>query len=224
MAGAGARGGSGGKAELQFAGDDDNRRALGAGDTIAPSARPPSPEPAASLLSKALMRWLGPLFAKGIVAPLTLDDLWGLSPGDDAPSVARDFQEHYDREGSATGALKAQFKRLFVHLGVLRLFSDCTGFVVPFLLSMLLQHLEEVGDGVPAEDRLWGEWGGYLVALTLTGMQMVRTVVQQRFYYLCIRLGMRVRVAVTTAVFRKSLRLSPAVRARGAACCPLRVC
>ncbi|CAH8663887.1 unnamed protein product [Heterobilharzia americana] len=56
-------------------------------------------------------------------------------------------------------------------------------------------------------------WQGYFVASSMLLLQIVSVFVNQRGFYSCLALGISVRSALTSAIYRKSLRLSPEARA-----------
>ena len=51
-------------------------------------------------------------------------------------------------------------------------------------------------------------WKGYLYMILLVGINLVNTILNSQFYIKQMLIGLRVRAAITSALFRKSLRLS----------------
>ncbi|CAH8873037.1 unnamed protein product [Trichobilharzia szidati] len=74
----------------------------------------------------------------------------------------------------------------------------------PLLLGMLLQFLSK------PEAPLWQ---GYFIATSMLLMQIISVFLSQKGFYSCLSLGISVRSALTSAVYRKSLRLSSEARA-----------
>ncbi|KAK4475161.1 hypothetical protein MN116_002245 [Schistosoma mekongi] len=76
---------------------------------------------------------------------------------------------------------------------------------LPLLLGMLLRFLSK------SEAPLWQ---GYFIAFAMLFLQSIRVLVDQRGFYSCLSLGIAVRSALTSAIYRKSLRLSSEARSR----------
>mmetsp|Transcript_11549 Transcript_11549/g.40382 ORF Transcript_11549/g.40382 Transcript_11549/m.40382 type:complete len:1626 (-) Transcript_11549:176-5053(-) len=191
---------------------EQERRAVGAGDTIDAKDRLPSPEVTAGFCSRLFFSWVGRIFALGNMRPLVMDDLWGMAEKDQAKPVADAVGDAYRRIGTLDGAMKELYRADFLFIGFIRVFNNLAQFAPALVFSLLLTHLEEVVAGVPAADRLAGEYGAYILAACVVLSQTVKTFTENHFFYLAQRLGLRVRTAVTTAVYRKALRLSPAAR------------
>ncbi|CAH8873035.1 unnamed protein product [Trichobilharzia szidati] len=56
-------------------------------------------------------------------------------------------------------------------------------------------------------------WQGYFIATSMLLMQIISVFLSQKGFYSCLSLGISVRSALTSAVYRKSLRLSSEARA-----------
>lgn len=193
--------------------EEDERRALGAGDTVRAQDRLPSPETTASCCSRAVWSWVGRIFAIGNARPLVMDDLWGLAESDQSKRVADDVGEAMASTGGDLGAaLKSLYKADFIVIGIIRVFNNLAQFAPSLVLSVLLQHLAQIVSGVAPEERIFGEYGGYILSACVVASQVSHSFLENHMFYRALRLGLKVRTAVTTAVYRKALRLSPAAR------------
>lgn len=75
----------------------------------------------------------------------------------------------------------------------------------PLLLGMLLRFLSK------PEAPLWQ---GYFIAFSMLFLQSISVLVDQKGFYSCLSLGISVRSALTSAIYRKSLRLSSEARSQ----------
>ncbi|RTG83221.1 ATP-binding cassette, subfamily C (CFTR/MRP), member 1, partial [Schistosoma bovis] len=75
----------------------------------------------------------------------------------------------------------------------------------PLLLGMLLRFLSK--PEAPS-------WQGYFIAFSMLFLQSISVLVDQKGFYSCLSLGISVRSALTSAIYRKSLRLSSEARSQ----------
>ncbi|XP_074821495.1 ATP-binding cassette sub-family C member 6 isoform X2 [Natator depressus] len=89
-------------------------------------------------------------------------------------------------------------------LGTLSLvICDVFLFSVPKILSLFLEFIT---------DREAPDWKGYFYATLLFLLACLQTLFEQRYMYMCLVLGMRLKTAVTGLVYRKVLVMSNAAR------------
>jgi len=89
--------------------------------------------------------------------------------------------------------------------GVVKLLNSTLQFAPPILLNYFLQYLQHaqvVGYGEK-------DWEGYIWGVALFLALSIRTVTENNYFHRVVRVGYQLRMAITTAVYRKSLRLSP---------------
>lgn len=72
-----------------------------------------------------------------------------------------------------------------------------------------LRQLEDIENG--NSDKV-ETWEPYVFALLLFLVLSVKTVTENQYFHYAVRMGMRARMAIITAVYRKALRLSPVAR------------
>ncbi|KAM9556812.1 ATP-binding cassette sub-family C member 6 isoform 1-T1 [Guaruba guarouba] len=80
---------------------------------------------------------------------------------------------------------------------------DVFMFSIPKLLSLFLEFIE---------DQEAPTWHGYLYAFSMFLLACLQTLFEQRYMYMCLVLGLRLRTAVTGLVYRKILVMSNASR------------
>uniref|UniRef100_A0A8C3I5A4 ATP binding cassette subfamily C member 6 n=1 Tax=Chrysemys picta bellii TaxID=8478 RepID=A0A8C3I5A4_CHRPI len=109
-------------------------------------------------------------------------------------------------QGQSEPLLKAfwnMFGTYFL-LGTLSLvICDVFLFSVPKILSLFLEFIM---------DREAPNWRGYFYATLLFLLACLQTLFEQRYMYVCLVLGMRLKTAVTGLVYRKILVMSNAAR------------
>ncbi|XP_026714863.1 multidrug resistance-associated protein 6-like isoform X5 [Athene cunicularia] len=76
-------------------------------------------------------------------------------------------------------------------------------FSIPKLLSLFLEFIE---------DQEAPSWHGYFYAFTMFLLACLQTLFEQRYMYMCLVLGLRLKTAVTGLVYRKILVMSNASR------------
>ncbi|KAE8746345.1 ABC-transporter, subfamily C member 06 [Frankliniella occidentalis] len=180
----------------------------------------PCPEGASSFLCRAMFAWLDPLVYKGYRRPLVLGDIWGLNEADTSTEVVPAFDKFWLKSGkpSAAGqkggtdgrqqtnimyAMCRAFGGVFLAGCIAKLFETTIVFVSPQILSLLITFVEEGDEPV---------WRGYMYAvlmlLAATFQTLSMTQHNQRMYIV----GMRIRTALISAIYRKALRVSNSLR------------
>nr|CAD7198501.1 unnamed protein product [Timema douglasi] len=196
-----------------------------------PLTKDSNPEDGASFLSKLFYMWLEPLVWKGFRTPLESKDLWNISPQNCSKVVVPNFDRHWEKALHKTTSIESQtasFRKMsgsvnfsdektkpkkitsvlpalwkaygstFLSGALLKLLADILAFVCPQLLSLLIQFVEGNGE----------VWKGYFYAvLMFTGASLDTLVLTQHFHRMYI-VGLRIRTALISAIYRKALRMS----------------
>ncbi|NXI95905.1 MRP6 protein, partial [Psophia crepitans] len=198
------------------------------------------PEASSSFLSKITYWWFsGPLW-KGCRQPLGADDLWPVRREDSAEEIVawaeREWKKCRSRtpqkpesatfkksQKSETEAEETEvllqsehsqsrplltafwnmFGTSFLLSTVCLVICDVFLFSIPKLLSLFLEFIE---------DREAPSWHGYFYAFTMFLLACLQTLFEQRYMYMCLVLGLRLKTAVTGLVYRKILVMSNASR------------
>jgi len=107
-------------------------------------------------------------------------------------------------------ALKSIYWGEFVRIGVIKFFNSALQFAPSIILNVFLQNLEDITDSNLSNDP--PVWLPFILSLALFLFLSTRTLTENAYFHGGTRLAFRVRSALTTAIYRKSLRLSPAAR------------
>lgn len=131
-----------------------------------------------------------------------------MSKRDDAEHVSQKFEEAWAEERqlpnpSLVRALRHAFGFRFMLAGIPKLTYDLLGFLPPLAMSNIIAWLE---------DDTAANYVGYVYALVIFLAPFLQTILGNQYFYMTFNTGMQVRAAVVSAVYRKSLRLSPASR------------
>ena len=96
-------------------------------------------------------------------------------------------------------ALNKAFGVEYYCLGILKLLADCLGFAGPILLNLLVSYMEKKTE--PEQNGYWYAAGLFLS--TLLG-----SFCSTQFDYNCSIVGNKIRTAIITTIYRKSLSVS----------------
>jgi len=181
------------------------------------SAPANAPEWDASWLSHAFFWWVGPLFSRGneleTRGPLKEEDLFTLAGSDVPALVSRDFErelEAQQRKGAPNAvyaAVRSQFWRQMLAAGLVKFVNSTLQFAPPVFLNFFLQYVEQAATGATPN-----AYAGWLWAVGLFLVLTVRTCTENNYFHRVVRVGYQLRMAMTTAVYRKALRLSPCAK------------
>ncbi|XP_049833464.1 multidrug resistance-associated protein 1-like [Schistocerca gregaria] len=194
------------------------------------------PEGSASFLSRIMYTWFDSFAWKGFRKPLEMKDLWDMNPEDTASEVLSHFDKHwektlqkttnahapkasfdknsanvdfvgtqYKRKHQASTILPAIFKAFgptFIFGACLKLVQDILMFVNPQILKLLISFVE-------GNESMWK---GYTYAGLMFGTTVVQTLVLAQYFHRMSIVGLRVRTAMTAAIYRKALRMSSPAR------------
>ncbi|KAL4706573.1 hypothetical protein ACJJTC_015771, partial [Scirpophaga incertulas] len=187
----------------------------------------------ASVPSRLTFSWFDPLALTGFRRSLTESDLWALNPADSSSEVVPRFDKFWERSlkkrdnssgpkatysktsasvnfkpenekkpASILPALCLAFGGQFLFGSILKLLNDTLMFVSPQLLKLLIGFVESKEP----------VWKGYLYAVGLLACATIQTMLLAHYFTRMYLVGMRIRTALTSAIYRKSLRMSNAAR------------
>eukprot|EP00177_Eucheuma_denticulatum_P007234 GFKZ01013162.1.p1 GENE.GFKZ01013162.1~~GFKZ01013162.1.p1 ORF type:complete len:1384 (+),score=212.46 GFKZ01013162.1:285-4436(+) len=177
------------------------------------SHRQPCPERRANPISRVFLGWVFPLVLKGFRSPLHDEDLWELRDTERGQKTTDDLMTSWhtvthdgkDRKpgNSLFTSVFRVTKRSSILSGFLKVIDVGLGTVQPVLIFGVLNSLQ-AGDSVGVSI-LW--------ALSLLLVPFLKTIVENHYFLLVMRSGMRVRSGLQGAIYDKSLRMSPSARA-----------
>ncbi|ETN05307.1 hypothetical protein PPTG_23495 [Phytophthora nicotianae INRA-310] len=168
------------------------------------------PSQDATCISSALFSWVTPLMELGNQRPLEHDDLYLLDPANRAHEVSTEFQEAWRKQcnkpsgkPSLSWALASCFGGQIAKAGLLKLVHDSLQFVGPMLIKEIIAYLQN--PDAPLSE-------GLIYAGIVFVSGVMQSFLLRNYFFHCFESGMRVRSAVCTAVYTKSLVLSAAAR------------
>ncbi|KAI9249020.1 multi drug resistance-associated protein MRP [Sporodiniella umbellata] len=171
-----------------------------------------SPEEMSNIFSRLTFGWMTPMMRLGYQKPLTMDDLWNLPSNDQSAAVSAEFQKNWEKEMQrpSPSLFKVLFKTLagpFVLAAVFKLLQDILQFTQPALLKLLMRWVTShtTNDPEPA-------YSGIFIAVGMFITAVCQTMFLHQYFQRCFSTGMRLRAALVTAIYRKTLLLSNASR------------
>jgi len=170
---------------------------------------PPSPELSASLVSRIMHIWVIRLVLSGWRSPLTDADLWELTPPEQSlftsSTFAAAWRSHsHEQKGRLPKTLWTIHRSFLLFTAFLKAGDVALGQVSPVFLNQLLDFLQSPDQSAST---------GYGWALALLVTPLIKTVFENAYFLKTMRMGVRVRSAIQSTLYRKSLSLSPSARA-----------
>ncbi|GLT66042.1 hypothetical protein SLA2020_384370 [Shorea laevis] len=167
-----------------------------------------SPYAKASLLQLVTFSWLNPLFAVGFKKPLEQEEIPDLYIKDSAGYLSHafgmDLKHIKEKDGTTHPSIyraiylfirkKAAINALFAVI------NAGASYVGPYLIDDFVNFL--------TEKKTRSLESGYLLAIVFLGAKMVETVSQRQWIFGARLLGLRLRAALTSQIYKKGLVLS----------------
>ncbi|XP_015732142.1 multidrug resistance-associated protein 6 isoform X1 [Coturnix japonica] len=113
------------------------------------------------------------------------------------------LQSEHSQSGPLLQAFWSMFGTYFLLSTLCLVICDVFLFSIPKILSLFLEFIE---------DQEAPSWHGYFYAFVLVLLACLQTLFEQRYMYMCLVLGLRLKTAVTGLVYRKILIMSSASR------------
>ncbi|XP_045474208.1 multidrug resistance-associated protein 1 isoform X6 [Harmonia axyridis] len=201
-----------------------------------PRSKKPCPEEESGFLAKILFSWFDKLAWLGYRKPLVIEDLWDLKPEDSAVEVVPIFNKHWQatlrktygytpiqdtnvsyksdtgnvaffnnpnkKEASVLSVLVKSFGSTFFFGAFLKLIQDLLSFVSPQILSLLINFAKNKEE----------PWKGFFYTALLFITAVIQTMILSQYFNRMFLVGIRIRTALVSTIYRKSLRISTAAR------------
>ena len=164
------------------------------------------PEEEAGMISRLLFSWVGGLLKLGQDKALEQHDLWDTAAEDNVFKVSESFDRTLQStadsiaspEGRIGQAMWKAHRKMFLLAGLIKFFHDCIMFAGPFILEVLLKHIQQEGS----------RWIGILLALALTGISIIQTLAVNKYFHILFRICLHLKTGLVDMLYRKSLRLT----------------
>ncbi|KAF2841494.1 multidrug resistance-associated protein 1 [Patellaria atrata CBS 101060] len=167
----------------------------------------------ADVFSVLTFSWMTPLMKFGYSNFLTQDDLWNLRKRDTTRATGDAFIEAWGHElekknPSLWIALFRGFGGPYFRGGLIKIISDVLAFAQPQLLRLLITFVHSYkGDSPQPAIR------GVAIALAMFAVSVIQTAALHQYFQRSFEVGMRVKSALTAAIYTKAMRLSNEGRA-----------
>ena len=139
----------------------------------------------------------------------------GITGADDPLVVSKEFERRLDALMAAgdpepvRNALIAQFRGRMIRAGIVKLLNSTLNFAPSLLLYGLLSSMQR-GSGTLFNNL--PDWSGWVFAVAMFVAMTTRTCVENQYFHMVVRVGFQIRAALTTAIYRKALRMSASSR------------
>ncbi|KAG2214416.1 hypothetical protein INT47_000972 [Mucor saturninus] len=170
------------------------------------------PEERTNIFGRLTFSWMTPLMQLGYKTPLIMDDLWNLKHEDEAEVVGERFQKCWDIEmkkerPSLFLALVKSIGGPFLFAAVLKAIQDILQFTQPLLLRELMGWVTSYLTNEPEPG-----YRGVFISVAMFITAILQTMFLHQYFQLCFTTGMKMRAALVTAIYKKTLLLSNASR------------
>ena len=184
-----------------------------------------------SLLSKLTFSWVKKLMEVGNKQTVQMDDIWLPEEANRMESISRVFDSYYTQEvldsSQSINAHKSQrsveaflqnplsravtkmYRKELIFSALLRLLNTGVQFLPSIIIARILRVVDKLST-TAASTVLKKE--GWLLCASLFSSLCVKTIIENQYFYEVTRLGASIRGALSSAVYKKSLRLSPSGR------------
>ncbi|KAF5732819.1 Multidrug resistance protein ABC transporter family [Tripterygium wilfordii] len=162
----------------------------------------------ASLLQLITFSWLNPLFAVGMKKPLEQNDIPDVDVKDSAEFLCCSFTGNLNKIKEKDQTTNPSIFRAIYFFtrkkaainAIFAVVSASASYVGPYLINDFVNFLSE-----KKTQRLET---GYLLALAFLGAKTVETIAQRQWIFGARQLGLRLRAALVSQIYKKGLRLS----------------
>ncbi|RDX82620.1 ABC transporter C family member 9, partial [Mucuna pruriens] len=167
-----------------------------------------SPYGKATLFQLINFSWLNPLFAIGYKKPLEQNDIPDVDTKDSAEFLTSSFDESLrkvkEKDGTANPSIyKAIYffaRKKAAMNAVFAMVNASASYVGPYLITDFVDFL--------GEKEKVGLKTGYLLSLAFLCAKMVETIAQRQWIFGARQLGLRLRAALISHIYKKGLHLS----------------
>ncbi|KAI0408708.1 metal resistance protein YCF1 [Xylaria palmicola] len=164
----------------------------------------------ATVFSRLTFSWMTPMMRFGYKQFLTEEDLWGLSRDattrstGDRFNAAWEYELTHRKKPSLWLALFKAFGGPYMGATIFKLINDTAAFTQPQLLRYLISFVDSYGDGKVPQPPIKGA----AIALAMFFVATLQTTMIHQYFQLAFVTGMHIKSGLTSAIYKKSLKLS----------------
>uniref|UniRef100_W5NEY0 Cystic fibrosis transmembrane conductance regulator n=1 Tax=Lepisosteus oculatus TaxID=7918 RepID=W5NEY0_LEPOC len=169
-----------------------------------------SPAEDANAFSRFFFWWASPILRKGYRQKLELSDVYQVPSFDSADHLSERLEREWDRELASSkknpnllNAIRRCFFWPFAFYGVLLYFGEASKSVQPQLLGRIIASFDPFYETERSQ--------GYYMALGLSLLFITRSLLLQSAIFGLHHLGMQIRIALFSLIYKKTLKLSSRV-------------
>ncbi|OXB56994.1 hypothetical protein ASZ78_017026 [Callipepla squamata] len=169
-----------------------------------------SPLEKANIFSKLFFRWTKPILRKGYRQRLELSDIYQIPSADSADNLSEKLEREWDRELATSkekpkliNALRRCFFWKFMFYGILLYLGEVTKSVQPLLLGRIIASYDP--------DNSSERSIAYYLGIGLCLLFLVRTLLLHPAIFGLHHIGMQIRIALFSLIYKKTLKLSSKV-------------
>ncbi|XP_036102728.1 cystic fibrosis transmembrane conductance regulator [Molossus molossus] len=168
-----------------------------------------SPLEKASVVSKLFFSWTGPILKKGYRQRLELSDIYQIPSADSADNLSETLEREWDRELASKknpkliNALRRCFFWRFMFYGILLYLGEVTKAVQPLLLGRIIASYDP-------DNKVERSIAIYL-GIGLCLLFILRTLLLHPAIFGLHHIGMQMRIAMFSLIYKKTLKLSSRV-------------
>lgn len=198
-----------GKTGAAFSTTDDISEPLLHGKTEnIPEVKRDNPYGNATLIQLVTFSWLNPLFEYGFKKPLDQDEVPDVDIKDSAAFLSQDFDQCLKRVKERDGTdMPSIYKAIYIFArkkaainALFAVTNAATSYVGPYLINYFVEFLNE--------KKFRSLESGYLLALGFLGAKLIETIAQRQWIFGARQLGLRIRAALISQIYKKGLILS----------------
>ncbi|XP_016052415.1 PREDICTED: cystic fibrosis transmembrane conductance regulator [Miniopterus natalensis] len=168
-----------------------------------------SPLEKASVISKLFFSWTTPILKKGYRQRLELSDIYQIPSADSADNLSETLEREWDRELASKknpkliNALRRCFFWRFMFYGILLYLGEVTKAVQPLLLGRIIASYDP-------DNKVERSIAVYL-GIGLCLLFILRTLLLHPAIFGLHHIGMQIRIAMFSLIYKKTLKLSSRV-------------
>jgi ATP-binding cassette subfamily C (CFTR/MRP) protein 1 len=132
---------------------------------------------------------------------------------DDTPAASSDGLTSAGTSDRTSYAMRSVLGRPMINAGFIKIFNTLLQFAFPLLLNAILKFIEDIQSGrITETDSFSQRYRGYWLSVLLMAAMASKAITENAYFHRVFRAGYQARVAVSVAVYNKSLRLANAER------------